>query len=130
MRTKRTLLAVAAALAGCAVITWFSTSIHGRETIYEVRPQITIPEYKTDTARTIDAYERLMERCMMRNEKELTVIGTDLKHVVRKLNSIDAKLTGLTRRITRIEKALGIEPPKTTTKKTRRKRPSPPPVKN
>lgn len=126
MRTKRNLLAVAAVLAACIVIVWSSTSIQGRETVYEVRPQISIPEYKTDAARAIEAYERLMERYMTLNEKNLTTIDTDLRQMLRKLNSIDAKLTGLTRRIARIERSLAIEQPKTPTRKDPCKSPSPP----
>lgn len=126
MRTKKKLLAGAAILTGCILIAWLSTSIQGGEIIYEIRPQISIPEYRTDAARAIDAYERLMRRYMTLNERNLTTISTDLKEVVKKLNSIDAKLTGLTTRIARIENSLGIEQPKNPTRKEPCKSPSPP----
>ena len=42
-------------------------------------------------------------------ERNLTGIGTGLKGVVKKLDSIDAKLTELSTRMARIERALGIE---------------------
>ena len=109
---SRNLLAVAAGLVCCVVLVWLSTSIQGGEKTYEVRPQITLPEYRTDTARAIDAYERLMDRYMGLTERNLTGIGTGLKGVVKKLDSIDAKLTELSTRMARIEKALGIEEPK------------------
>ena len=112
MRTKKNLLAVAAGLIVCVVVVWFSTSIQGSERTYEVRPEIAIPEYRTDAARAIDAYERLMERYMDLTERNLTGIGTDIRGVVKRLDSIDAKLAKLSVRMARIEKALGIEHPK------------------
>ena len=107
MRT-RNLLVVAAGLVCCVVVVWLSTSIQGGEKTYEVRPQITLPEYRTDAARVIDAYERLMDRYMGLTERNLTGFGTGLKGVVKKLDSIDAKLTVLSARMARIERALGI----------------------
>ena len=105
---SRNLLAVAAGLVCCVVLVWLSPSIQGGERTYEVRPQITLPEYRTDAARAIDAYERLMDRYMGLTEKNLTRIGTGLKGVVKKLDSIDAKLTELSARMARIERGLGI----------------------
>ncbi len=118
MRTNRSLLAVAAGLIACLIVVWFSTSIQGDERTYEVRPEITLPEYRTDTARAIDAYERLMDRYMTLTERNLTSINTDIKGVVKKLDSIDGKLTELSARMARIEKALGIEKAKKPIKKT------------
>jgi len=112
MRMNKNLLAVAACLIACIILVWLSASIQGSQKTYEIQPQLTIPEYRTDTARVIDAYERLMERYMDLTERNLTIVGTDLKSVVRKLDSIDGKLTELSARTARIEKALGIEQPK------------------
>ena len=110
MRTNRNLLAIAAFLVVC-MVAWFATSIKGSERIYEVHPDVYIPEYRTDAARTIDAYERLMEQYMELTEKKLTDISTDLKAVVKRLDSIDSKLKNLSARMAGIEKALGIEQP-------------------
>jgi hypothetical protein len=112
MRTHRNLLAFAVAVVCCAIVAWFSTSIHGSERSYEVEPQITIPEYRTDAARAIDAYERLMERYMSLTEGNLDRIGIDIQSVLGKLDSINAKLAELSTRMARIEVALGIEQPK------------------
>jgi hypothetical protein len=111
MKTKRNLLAVVTGLVCCAVVVWFCTSIQGVEKSYEVQPQITVPEYRTDAARAIDAYERLMERYMDLTEGNLTRIGSDIQCIVEKLDAIDAKLTRLCARTARIEKALGLEQP-------------------
>lgn len=106
---SRNLLAIAAGLICCIMVVWLAPSIHGGEKTYEVRPYVSIPEYRTDAARAIDAYERLMDRYMGLTERNLTRIGTDLTGVVKKLDSIDAKLTELSTRMARIEIALGIE---------------------
>ncbi|MHC4616189.1 MAG: hypothetical protein ACYTEQ_00390 [Planctomycetota bacterium] len=108
MRRERSLLAVAAVLVCCIVLVWFSVSA-GVEKRYKIQPQISVPEYKTDAARAIDAYERLMERYMDLTEGNLIRTGTDVQAVLKKLDSIDRKLTRLSARITRIEKALGLE---------------------
>lgn len=83
----------------------------GRKT-YKVEPEITVPEYRDDTARAIDAYERLMERYMDITEKTMLKTGEDTQIVVGKLDAINSKLDELSARMARIEKALGIiQPP-------------------
>jgi len=116
MRTKKSLLAVSAGLACCVVVVWFSTSIRGGEKTYEVQPYITLPEYRTDAARAIDAYERLMERYMDLTEMNMFRIGSDVQDFSRRLDSVDNKLAEISRRLSRIEKALGIEEPKPAAK--------------
>jgi len=125
MKTNKNLLAVAAGLAGCAAVIWFSTSIQGSERTYEVHPYITTPEYRTDAARAIDAYERLMERYMDLTERNLNRIAIDIEGIFGKLDSIDAGLKDLSTQMARIEKMLGIKQPK---RRTQRK-PHPEPTK-
>ena len=112
MITNKKLLAVGAVVVCCITVAWFSTSIQGGPKTYELRPHISLPEYRTDAARAIDAYERLMERYMNLTERNSIRIGADLKEVIKKLYSIDNKLTELSARIARIEKTFGIEQPK------------------
>ncbi len=109
MTTNKNLLAVGAVVVCCITVVWFSTSIQGIPKTYELRPQISIPEYRTDAVRAIDAYERLMERYMDLTERNSIRISADLKEVIKKLYSIDDKLTKLSARIARIEKTFGIE---------------------
>jgi hypothetical protein len=116
MRAKKNILVVAAGLACLVVIVWFSTSIEGGEKTYEIQPYITLPEYRTDAARAIDAYERLMERYMDLTEMNMIRVGMDVQGFGRKLDSIDNRLAELSTRISRIEKALGIEEPKPAVK--------------
>ncbi len=108
MLSKR-FVALAIVLIASVVLVWFSTSIRGRETTYEVRPQISVPEYRTDAARAIDAYERLMERYMDLTEKHLSWRDGSSRVVVEKLMRIDTKLSELSERIAGIERALGID---------------------
>jgi peptidoglycan hydrolase CwlO-like protein len=109
MKMRRNLIIASAIIVCCIVVVWFSASIQGSQKSYEVQPHITIPEYKTDAARAIDAYERLMDRYMNLTEKNIFRIDTDIQEVAKKLDSIDNKLTKLSTRISGIEKALGIE---------------------
>ncbi|MGD8501470.1 MAG: hypothetical protein PVJ86_12530 [Phycisphaerales bacterium] len=120
MRTNKSLLAVTATIVCCAVAVWFSTSIQGSQKTYELRPQVTIPQYKTEVARVVDAYERLMERYMDITERDAAMVGMDLRNALTKLDSISHKLTELSARIAGIEKALGIEQPKKLTGKSLR----------
>ena len=116
MKTGRNFLVVSLLAVCCIVIIWFSTSIQGSQKTYEVRPNVSIPEYKTETVRVIDAYERLMERYMDLTETNIAGIDSDIQTVIRKLDSIEKGMNDLSSRITGIEKALGIEqktePPK------------------
>jgi hypothetical protein len=111
MKAKRNLFAAAVGLGGLAILVWLSTSIQGGEKTYELHPYVGVPEYRSDAARAIDAYERLMERYMDISESTLGMVGADLQIVLEKLDSIDGKLDGLSQRVARIEEALGIQPP-------------------
>ena len=110
METKenKKLLVVGAVLIVCLIVIGFSSSIQGGEKSYEIKPEIKLPEYRTDTARAIDVYERVMDRLMNLTEKNLISINTDVKTISKKLVLIDCKLTELSTRMGRIEKALGI----------------------
>lgn len=111
MKTKeaKNLLAAGAVLIACLIVVWLAGPIQGSKKSYDVKPEITLPEYRTDTALAIDAYERMMDRFINLTERNLTGINTDVKGITEKLILIDYKLTELSTRMTRIEKALGIE---------------------
>jgi len=112
MRTKKSVFSVAVAVFVCVVVVWFCTLIQGGETTYELEHEIRVPEYRTDAARAIDAYERLMDRYMSLTERNLVGVSTDVRATVRKLDSIDVKLADISARMARIERHLGIEAPK------------------
>ena len=112
MSSRKGIFGIVSGAVVFAAVVWYCGVIEGTEKTYEIRPEIRLPEQRTDAARAIDAYERLMERYMTLSERSFGGIGEDLKEVSRKLDSIDGKLAGLSERMGRIEKALGIEPPK------------------
>jgi hypothetical protein len=109
MKTSKSLLGVVVVIVCGAVVVWFSASIQGSQKTYNLQPDLTIPEYKTDTAHVMEAYERLMDRYMDLTGSHLTTVGMDLRNIVARLDSIDARLTELSTRLARIERAVGIE---------------------
>ena len=109
MKKNKRLLAVAVVVACCVIAVWFSASIHGSQNTYELRPQLTVPEHKTDIIRVIDAYERLMERYLDLTERNSAMVGEDIRSIAIRLDSIDDKLTDLSTRTERIERALGTK---------------------
>ena len=111
MKTNKSFLAAAAAVVCCVIAVWSSTSIHGSQNTYELRPQVAIPEHKTDIVRVIDAYERLMERYLDLTERNSATIGADIQSIAVRLDSIDDRLAELSASTARIEKALGIKQP-------------------
>ena len=114
METKKRTILLFAGLAGLVTVIWYYATIVRGEVTYdlrpEVRPHIRLPEYRSDAARAIDAYERLMNRYMSLTERNLQQVNTTLLGVDKKLDSINFKLAALSGRISRIEKALGIKP--------------------
>jgi hypothetical protein len=106
VQEKTNLLVVSVFLVVCLVIMVFSSSIQGSSYDIEVTPEISLPEYRTDTARAIDAYERVMDRFMSMTESNLTGINTDVKDIAKQLALINYKLSELSARMAKIEKAL------------------------
>jgi len=109
MKTSKSLWAVVGIIACVVIAILLSGSIQGGQNTYELQPNLSIPEYKTDTVRAIEAYERLMDRYMDLTGSHLTTVGMDLRNVVTRLDSIDGRLMELSTRLTRIEQALGVD---------------------
>ena len=105
MKKNKTLWAGIAVIVCVIIAIVFSGSLQGGQNVYEVQPNLSIPEYKTDTVRAIEAYERLMDRYMDLTGSHLTTVGMDLRNIVTRLDSIDARLTELDAKLTRIEQA-------------------------
>ena len=94
------------------VVFWLSTSIGQTRRRYEVEAQVySTPEYRTDTTRALEAYERLMERYMDVTERNFSEVSGDIGAIAVMLDRIDTKLTKLDTRLERIERHLGILPP-------------------
>ena len=114
MKIKGNLLALAAGLIACIVLVLFSTSIHGGEETYEIHPHVAVPYGYTPTMDIyplIDLIEHLTAQNQQITQNQLSEMDKNIKGIVEKLDAIDAKLTGLSRRIARIEKKLGIKQP-------------------
>ncbi len=111
---KNKSVAIACIITTCVALMLCSNAIQGSQKTYEVQPEITIPEYRSDTARAIYAYERLMNRFISITERNLLNVEESVDQVSSKLDSINLELTRLSERVARIELALGIEPIKPT----------------
>jgi predicted nucleic acid-binding Zn-ribbon protein len=109
MNKNKNLLAVSIVLIICLIVIAFSDSIHGSEKKYRIEPEITLPEYQNDLGRVINAYERMMDRVMSMNEKNFASINIEVKDINKKLDAIEQKLTELSKKTARIEKALNID---------------------
>jgi hypothetical protein len=111
MKSKKYLLFAGVVVIVCLAATQFALSLQDKRysagNNYQVEPEITTPEYQTDTGRVINAYERLMDKYMDLAEEH---IAADCQSSSQKLESIDTKLTDLSARLSRIEKALAIDP--------------------
>ena len=117
MSSSAKLLAVIGGVIAFTAMVLYPQSMQGGQRSYEIHPQVTIPEYRTDTLRIVDSYEQLIERYMDLSERDLFDIGANVRVVVKKLDSIDGKLNQLSVRIAEIEKVLGIEQDEPTAEK-------------
>jgi hypothetical protein len=111
MKQKKYLLVTVVAIVVCLIAAAVSTAIpdnSGKK--YEIDTVVDVQGYKTDTARSIDAYEHLMDRYMDLSEKLVSQMGGDCQAVSTKLDSLDSRLADISTRLARIEKALGIDP--------------------
>jgi hypothetical protein len=103
--------AIVAGAVICLIAARLAISVTGRDrTKYEVDAWVTTPEYKTDAALAIDAYERLMQRYMDLTEEHLMKLGSDCNGVTQRLDSICATLSEISERLARIERVLSIDP--------------------
>ena len=109
MKKSKNLWAIIAVIVCVMIAILFSASIQGNPKRYEIQPNLSIPEYKTDTVRVIEAYKRLMDRYMDLTGSHLSTVGIDLRNVVTQLDSIDGRLMEIDSRLARIEQKLGVD---------------------
>jgi hypothetical protein len=94
----------------CLAILCLSTSGGEDRKPYEIQTQVYgVSAGRSDAARAIDAYERLMQRYTDLTEQNFARVTTDLDTLARKLDAIDAKLTILDARVAGIERHLGLK---------------------
>jgi len=111
MRKNRKIIIPVITLLVCVLIIWSGSTIMAKERSYRLEPEIRLPEYRTDTARAIDAYERMMQRFLDIHEKNLDSTSARIANVSDKVDCINTKLDQVLLRIARIEKALDISDP-------------------
>lgn len=85
-------------------------NVQGSTKTYEIRPEIMTPEYKTDTTRVMDAYERMMDRYVDSTEKQNCELNAGIKSLSEDIDKIQSQMDLLFTKLEGIEKALGIEP--------------------
>jgi predicted PurR-regulated permease PerM len=105
MKTRRTFVFLTAIVLVCAAFFWLAAS-KGVEKTYEVH---TLPEYRSDTARAIDANQQIINRMLDDNHRNWLIMQNQLNAINSKLDKILGDLDNLSVRIARIEKKLGIE---------------------
>ena len=108
MNTRRTFVSIAVTALVCAALLLLSPT-QGTEKDYEVNTHYELPEYRTDTARAIDAQQQMMNRMLDGNERNWGAIQQQLNTINTKLDKILGDLDNISQRIGRIETKMGIE---------------------
>ena len=74
-------------------------SSEGRQTTYEIRPTITAPQYRSDAARAIDAYERLMDRYLTLIDRSLHTTQSDMQQLRQQVGDLEKVLLRVERKL-------------------------------
>jgi hypothetical protein len=88
----------------------FSATIWSSSKVYEIRPQINLPEYQLYPPNTTASFGSAcggFEQYETAAAEKLSAISTNLEAISKKLDSIDSKLVQLSDRLTKIESAVG-----------------------
>ena len=111
MITKRDkgLLAICVLSLVCIPVSLFSKTPQGSGKIYEVHPEITLPQSKTDIDRVMDAYEHLLENYLKLTESNSKKIHGDINILSKKMDSLDRKISELSIQVKSIQEKLGVE---------------------
>ncbi|MFA5783434.1 MAG: hypothetical protein WC962_01000 [Phycisphaerae bacterium] len=107
MKTRRNFAFLSVILLACAAFFWLATS-HGVEKEIEVQTY-SLPEYRSDTARAIDAYQQMINRMLDDNQQNWANLQQQLNTINAKLDKIQSDIDGISRQIGRIEEKMGIE---------------------
>lgn len=109
MRKNRKFFLFTSIMVSALLIAGLSARNSSGESNYEIQPEIRLPEYKTDTARLIDSYERTVNRVLDLREQDSRLLNYKLEKIETKIDTLVNKLEKLSERMQRIEKELGIE---------------------
>lgn len=75
--------------------------------------EISVPPYKSDTVRMIEAYERLSDQYLTLVQQHLLKMDTDNQAVLKKLESLEKKMDDLSRKVDRLLPADSDKPRQT-----------------
>jgi len=95
------------AVLGCVALLWSLAGAQNTKT-YEIRPHIPESVFQTESARVMDAYERMVDRTLELNARQLDAMDVNIKEVSKQLYRVEAKLDQLLNRSLLVEYALGI----------------------
>lgn len=107
MKTRRNFAFLSIILLACAAFFWLAASF-GVEKEIEVQTY-SLPEYRSDTARAIDAYQQMINRMLDDNQQNWANLQQQLNTINAKLDRIQSDIDGISQKISRIEKKMGIE---------------------
>ncbi|MCE5340926.1 MAG: hypothetical protein LLF92_07340 [Planctomycetaceae bacterium] len=116
MTKNKILFSLGIAAAVCATVIAVTNSTHERhDSRYEIENEISLPEYKSNLDKMIDAYERMVDKLLYATSSG-TKFNSDANAIYKKLSEIDNKLTVITAKLENIEKTLGIKQDEQLTK--------------
>jgi hypothetical protein len=101
MTKNKNLLVLCAAVAVCTLTVAVPNHNNHGDQSYEFDNEITLPEYRSDLDKMIDAYERMVDRVLYANGT-----GGDVNVLSQKMTEIDNKLNMISAKLARIEDSL------------------------
>ncbi len=96
-----------AGVLACVALLWSLAGAQGNKT-YRVHSQIPESVFKSDSVRALETYERMVDRVLELNRRQLDTADLNIKEVSKQLNRVEAKLDQLLNRSLVAEYALGI----------------------
>jgi outer membrane murein-binding lipoprotein Lpp len=112
-KNKKFLLFASIMISGLLIAGISARVSTGESSTYEIQPEITLPQYRSDTARLIDSYERTVNRVLDARERDSRMVNYKMEKIGTKIDKLTEKVDKLSERMERIEKKLGIEQPTT-----------------
>ena len=109
LQTRTTLFTVVVALF-ILVTAMGGPEVLDAQSRVEVRPTVTTPQYQSDAARAISAYERLMERYMNLTEANLIGMQVENRDMAHRMMQLEATLARIELKIDRLSLALNAAP--------------------
>ncbi len=104
--TSQTMKKLAGMIA-CVILLWSFAGAQGSKT-YRLHTQIPESVFKTESDRALDTYERMVDRALELNKRQLDVMDLKINEVSKQLSRVETKLDQLLNRSLLAEYALGI----------------------